>query len=90
MQINSLKRLSAKIEKDFKKVLYIILDMQNVYIKYLNHANKVNKKCDEIYTCTLKLEQKLHISNKEKEQAVFLFQQWTVKVKHYKKIINAL
>ena len=64
--------------------------MWNIYIKYLNKANKANKKCDEIHICTLGLEQKLYINNEEKEQAVYFLQEQTVKVKCYKKMIDAL
>ena len=71
-QINSLERLLAEIGKDPKGVLSIILDMQSIYTKYLNKINKVNKKRDEIYTCILRLEQELKISNEEREQAVSL------------------
>ena len=61
----------------------MILDMRSIYTKYLNKANKANKKCNEIYIYALGLEHKLYINNKKKEQAVFLLQQQTVKVKHY-------
>ena len=89
-QIDSLERLLAKIEKDQKRVLSIMLDMRYIYTKYLNEANKTDKKCDEIYICALGLEQELYISNKEREQAVSLLQQQTVKVKRYEKMIDAL
>ena len=49
----------------------MILDIQNIYTKYLNKANKIDKKRDEIHSCALGLEQKFYISNKEKERAVF-------------------
>ena len=42
-QIDSLKRLLAKMDKDPKRVLSIILDMQSIYTKYLNKANKADK-----------------------------------------------
>ena len=74
----------AKIDKDLKETLSIILDMWNIYFKYLDQANKPNEECDEISTHMLGLEQKLHISKDEKDQAVFLLQQQTVKVKLYK------
>lgn len=50
----------------------MILDMQNIYTKYLDKANKADKKCNKIHICILKLEQNFHINNKEKEQMVFL------------------
>ncbi len=45
----------------------MILDMQSIYTKYLDQANKADKKRDEIHTRALGLEQELHISNEEKE-----------------------
>ena len=74
-QIDSLKKLLAEIEKDFKGILSMILDMQSIYIKYLNKANKADKKRDEIHTCALGLEHELYISNKKREQTVSLLQQ---------------
>ena len=50
----------------------MILDMRSIYNKYLNKANKRDKKCDEIYTYALKLEQELYIKNKKRKQVVFL------------------
>ena len=49
----------------------MILDMQSIYIKYLNKTKKIDKKRDEICIYALGLEQKLYINNKEKDQAVF-------------------
>ena len=89
-QIDSLERLLAEIEKDPKGVLSMILDMRSIYTEYLNEANKADKKRDEIRTRALGLEQELHISNEEREQAVSLLQQQTVKVKRYEKMIDAL
>lgn len=68
----------------------MILNMYSIYIEYLNQANKANKKSKKIYICALKLVQKLHISNKKREQAVSFLEQQTVKVKCYKKMIDAL
>ena len=68
----------------------MILDIQSIYTKYLNKANKANKKCDEIRTRKLGVEQELHIGNEEREQAVSFFQQQILKVKRYKKMIDAL
>ena len=53
----------------------MILDMQSIYTKYLNKANKADKKCDDIHIRTLRLEQELYISNEERKQAVSLLQQ---------------
>ena len=55
------------IEKDPKRVLSIILDMRNIYIEYLDQANKADKDYHEIYTCILGQEQELYISNEKKE-----------------------
>lgn len=52
----------------------MILDMQSIYTTYLDQANKVDKEPNKIHTCTLRLKQGLHISNKEREQIVFLVQ----------------
>ena len=89
-QIDNLEKLLAKIEKDSNKILFIIFNMWNIYIKYLGQANKLNKKYNEIHIWTLKLEQKLYISNYEKKQIISLLQQQIIKVKHYKKIIDIL
>ena len=64
----------------------MILDMQSIYTEYLNKTNKADKERDEIYTRALRLEQEFYISNK----VVSSLQQQTVKVKCYKKMIDAL
>ncbi len=74
-RIDNLERLLAKIEKDPKGVLSMILDMQSIYTKYLDQANKADKERDDIHTCALGLEQELHMSNEEIEQTVSLLQQ---------------
>ncbi len=68
----------------------MILDMRKTYTEYLDQANKADNQYDEIRTRALGLEQELHISNKEREQAVSLLQQQIVKVKHYERMIDAL
>ena len=68
----------------------MILDMRSIYTEYLHEANEADKERDEIRTRALGLEQELHISNEEREQAVFLLQQQIVKVKRYEKMIDAL
>lgn len=73
-QIDNLEILLVKIEKDPEGVLSIILDMQSIYTKYLEQANKGDIEHDEIHICALGLEQELHISNEEIEQVVFLLQ----------------
>ena len=64
--------------------------MRSIYTEYLHEANEADKERDEIRTRALGLEQELHISNEEREQAVSLLQQQTVKVKRYEKMIDAL
>ena len=34
----------------------MILDMRSIYTKYLDQANKTDKKWNEIHTCVLRLE----------------------------------
>ena len=68
----------------------MILGMQSNYTKYLNKANKANKKRDEICICTLGLDKKVYIIYEKREQAVSVLQQQTVKVKRYVKIIDVL
>ncbi len=50
------------------------------------NPGKIFSRC----THALGLEQKLHISDKVKGQAVFLLEQQTVKVKSYKRVIDTL
>lgn len=71
MQVDSLEGLLVKFEKNLKEVVFIILDMQNIYIEYLNQANKVNKKCDEIRTYVLELEQELILAMTKKNRQFF-------------------
>lgn len=55
-QINTLKRLLAKIRKKIKRVLFIILKMCSIYTIYLNQFNKANKRYDKIRIYILKFE----------------------------------
>lgn len=64
--------------------------MRRIYTEYLDQINKTHQDLDEIYTCVLEPEKELYISNKKKEQIVFLFQQQTLKIKCYKKISDIL
>lgn len=48
--------------------------MRSIYIEYLDQANKLEKKCNEIYTCALELEQELHISNIKTKQVVSILE----------------
>ena len=68
----------------------MILDIQSIYIEYLDQVNKADKKRDKIHIRVLRLEQELHISNEKREQAIFLLQQQTLKVKRYEKMIDIL
>lgn len=43
----------AKIKNNSQKVLYMILDMQSIYIGYLDQANKANKKHNQIRSYVL-------------------------------------
>ena len=58
-QINSQEKLLTEMDKDPNRVLTIILDMRNIYTKYLNQANHANKQCKKIRAITLGLEQEL-------------------------------
>ena len=53
----------------------MILDIQSICSKYLDQVNKADKKCNEVHTCALGLEQELHINNEERERTVSLLQQ---------------
>lgn len=68
----------------------MILGMWSIYTKYLDKINKADKERNEICTCALGLEKKLHITNEKREQGVTLFQQQTVKLKYYKRMIDVL
>ena len=66
----------------------MILNMQSIYGKYLNKANKTNIKHDEICISVLEVEQKFYISNKKREQTVSLLQQQIIRVKRDHKMID--
>lgn len=89
-QIDHLEKLLARINKDPGRVLCVILDMQSLYTRYSDKANIVDKKRNDICTRALGLEQKLHISNGEREQADFLLPQQTIKIIRYEKMIDGL
>ncbi len=42
-QIDSRERLLIEMDKDYEGVLTMILDMHNIYTKYLNQANHADK-----------------------------------------------
>ena len=52
----------------------MILDMRNIYTKYLNQANHADELCKEIRTIALGLEQELHISINERQKAITLLE----------------
>ena len=58
-RIDSREKLLTEMDKDLDGVLTIILDMRNIYTKYLNQANYADKQCKEIRTIALGLEQEL-------------------------------
>ena len=60
------------MDKDLDGVLTMILDMRNIYTKYLNQANHADKQCNEIQTIALGLEQELKISNNERQKTITL------------------
>ncbi len=68
----------------------MILDMQNIYIKYFDQTNKAHEEYNKIRICILWLEQELYISTEEREQAVFLVEQQTIKIKRYERMIDIL
>lgn len=68
----------------------MILDMRNIYTKYLDPANKIIKKCNKIQLYALRLKQELYISNGKRKQPIILFKHQIVNVKYYKKMIDVL
>lgn len=49
--------------------------MWNIYTEYLDKANKIDKKYNEIHIGAIKLKQELHIINEKRElQVVSFFQ----------------
>ena len=73
-QIDSREKLLTEIDKDSDKVLTMILDIYNIYTKYLNQVNHTNKQYNQIQTIALGLEQELQISNNKKQEAITLFE----------------
>ena len=58
-QIDSREKLLTEMDKDPDTILTMILNMRNIYTKYLNQANHADEQCKEIRTIALGLEQKL-------------------------------
>ncbi len=48
--------------------------MRNIYTKYLNQTNHINKQCKKIQTIALELEQELQISNYKRQEAIILLE----------------
>ena len=55
-QIDSREKLLTEMDKNPDEVLTMILDIRNIYTKYLNQANHANKQCKKIRTIALGLE----------------------------------
>ena len=89
-RIDSQEKLLTEMDKDPDRVLTMILDMCNIYTKYLNQANHADKQCKKIRTIALGLEQELQISNNERQEAITLFKAQVAKSNQYKKIIDTL
>ncbi len=89
-QINSREKLLTEMDKDPDGNLTMILDIRNIYIKYLNQTNHTDKQCKEIRTITLRLEQELQISNNERQEAIILLEAQVAKSNQYERIIDML
>ena len=48
-----------EMDKDLEGVLMIILNIRNIYTKYLNQVNYVDKQCNQIRNIALRLEKEL-------------------------------
>ena len=46
-RIDNREKLLIEMDKDPNGVLIMILDMRNIYTKYLNQANHANKQCEK-------------------------------------------
>lgn len=60
------------MDKDPNRVLLMILDMQKIYTKYFDQANKANNQRNHIQIYALRLKLDFHISNKKNEQIITL------------------
>ena len=89
-RIDSREKLLTKMDKDPDGVLTMILDMRNIYTKYLNQANHADKQCKKIQTIALGLEQELQISNNKIQEAITLLEAQVAKSNQYKRIIDTL
>ena len=89
-QMDSQEKLLIEIDIDPDRVSTIILDMCNIYTKYLNPTNNNNKQYNQIQTIILKLEQELQISNNERKIVITLLKMQVAKSNCYKKMIDML
>lgn len=89
-QTNNVEKLLAKIEKDPLGLLSIILDMRNIYTKYLVKANEANKEWNSIRTDVLEQKPELYIGNEVRKRTVFFLQQQTVQMKRCEIMIDVL
>ncbi len=73
-QIDSREKLLTEMDKDPDRFLTMILDIRNIYTKYLNQINYADKQCKEIQTIALGLEQELQISNNKRQEVIILLE----------------
>ena len=73
-RIDSREKLLTEMDKNLDGILTMILDMRNIYTKYLNQANHADKQCKEIQTIALGLEQELQINNNKRQKAIILLE----------------
>ncbi len=78
-RIDSREKLLTEIDKDPDEVLTMILDMCNIYTKYLNQAKHADEQCKEIRTIALELEQEFQISNNKRQEAIILLEMQVAK-----------
>ncbi len=71
------------MDRDPDEISSMILNIRKTYTEYLNQVNEAGKQHDAIRICILGLEQDLHISNVEREEAVTLLQEQAKKLKQY-------
>ncbi len=89
-QIDSREKLLIEMDKDPDGVLTMILDIYNIYTKYLNQVNYADEQCKDIRTIALELKQELQISNNERQKTIILLEVQVAKSNWYERIINTL
>lgn len=62
------------MKKDSDEILAMIWDMLKTDLEYFKKPNKASIQCDRIQTHVLGLETDLHFGNKERKQAITIFQ----------------